>query len=173
MAASPGGVTPAAFLPLPILVLRTGPMLRWMLAALHLLGFGIGLGAVWARARSIGGRPLDLPALHRAFAADSWWGVSAILLVGTGLWRLLAGTEKPTAYYLSSHAFFGKMALLIGILLLEIWPMITLIRWRVQVAKGSLPDPSSAAAIARISYAQAALLIGMVLAATAMARGMG
>jgi putative membrane protein len=148
-------------------------MLRWMLAALHLLGFGIGLGAVWARARSIGGRPLDLPALHRAFAADSWWGVSAILLVGTGLWRLLAGTEKPTAYYLSSHAFFGKMALLIGILLLEIWPMITLIRWRVQVAKGSLPDSSSAAAIARISYAQAALLIGMVLAATAMARGMG
>jgi putative membrane protein len=65
------------------------------------------------------------------------------------------------------------MALLIGILLLEIWPMITLIRWRVQVAKGSLPDSSSAAAIARISYAQAALLIGMVLAATAMARGMG
>jgi putative membrane protein len=148
-------------------------MLRWTLAALHLLGFGIGLGAVWARARSIGSRPLDLPALHRAFAADSWWGLSAILLVGTGLWRLLAGTEKPTAYYLSNHAFFGKMALLIGILLLEIWPMITLIRWRVQVARGSLPDPSPAATIARISYAQAALLIGMVLAATAMARGMG
>jgi putative membrane protein len=148
-------------------------MLRWMLAALHLLGLGIGLGAVWARARSIGSRPLDLPALHRAFAADSWWGVSAIVLIGTGLWRLLAGTEKPTAYYLSNHAFYGKMALLVGILLLEIWPMVTLIRWRVLVAKGAMPDPSAAPAIARISYAQALLLIGMVLAATAMARGLG
>ena len=148
-------------------------MLRWTLAALHLLGFGIGLGAVWARGRSIGTRPLDLPALHRTFAADSWWGVSAIVLIGTGLWRLLAGTEKPTAYYLSNHVFFGKMALLVSILLLEIWPMITLIRWRVLVAKGSLPDPSPASAVARISYLQALLLIGMVLAATAMARGMG
>jgi putative membrane protein len=148
-------------------------MLRWMLAALHLLGFGIGLGAVWARARSIGSRPLDLPALHRTFAADSWWGVSAIVLIGTGLWRLLAGMEKPTAYYLSNHVFFGKMTLLASILLLEIWPMITLIRWRVLVAKGSLPDPSPAYALARISYLQALLLIGMVLAATAMARGMG
>jgi len=148
-------------------------MLRWTLAALHLLGFGIGLGAVWARGRSIGTRPLDLPALHRTFAADSWWGVSAIVLIGTGLWRLLAGTEKPTAYYLSNHVFFGKMALLVSILLLEIWPMITLIRWRVLVAKGSLPDPSPASAVARISYLQALLLIGMVLTATAMARGMG
>jgi putative membrane protein len=51
--------------------------------------------------------------------------------------------------------------------------MITLIRWRVLVAKGSLPDPSPASAIARISYLQALLLVGMVLAATAMARGMG
>ena len=51
--------------------------------------------------------------------------------------------------------------------------MVTLIRWRMLVAKGTLPDPAPAAAIARISYLQAVLLIGMVLAATAMARGMG
>ena len=51
--------------------------------------------------------------------------------------------------------------------------MITLIRWRVQVAKGAQPDPAPAVAIARISYLQALLLIGMVLAATAMARGLG
>ena len=148
-------------------------MLRWILAALHLLGLAIGLGAVWARAGSIGSRPLDLPALRRTFAADSWWGVSAILLIGTGLWRLLASTEKPTRYYLSNHVFYGKMGLLVCILLLEVWPMLTLIRWRVLVAKGSLPDPAPASAIARISYVQALLLIGMVLAATAMARGLG
>ena len=29
--------------------------LRWLLAAVHLLALGIGLGAVWARARSLAG----------------------------------------------------------------------------------------------------------------------
>jgi putative membrane protein len=148
-------------------------MVRWLLAAVHLLGFGIGLGAVWARARSIASRPLDRPALRRTFAADSWWGVSALLLIGSGLWRLLAGTEKPTGYYLVNHVFYMKMALLAGILLLELWPMVTLIRWRMLVAKGTLPEPGPAGAIARISYLQALLLVGMVLAATAMARGIG
>ncbi|HKT61189.1 MAG TPA: DUF2214 family protein [Gemmatimonadales bacterium] len=148
-------------------------MQRWILAAVHLLGFGIGLGAVWARARSIGTRPLDFPALRRTFAADSWWGVSALLLIGTGLWRLLGSTEKPTAYYLANHAFYAKMTLLACILLLELWPMVVLIRWRMLVARGADPDPAPAAAIARISYLQALLLIGMVFAATAMARGMG
>jgi putative membrane protein len=148
-------------------------MLRWILATLHLLGLGIGLGAVWARARALGSKPLDAPALRRVFAADSWWGLAAILWIGTGLWRLLDGIEKPTAYYLSNHAFFAKMALLGAILLLEIWPMITLVRWRVIVAKGALPDLSPAPALARISYLQAGLVILMVLAATAMARGLG
>jgi len=148
-------------------------MLRWVLAALHLLGLAIGLGAVWARGRSLSERPLDSPALRRAFGADSWWGVSAILLISTGLWRLLGGTEKPSAYYLSSHAFVAKMALLAAILVLEIWPMVTLIRWRLVVAKGASPDTRAAATIARISYLQALLLIGMVFAATAMARGLG
>jgi Predicted membrane protein (DUF2214) len=89
-------------------------MVRWLLAAVHLLGFGIGLGAVWARARSVASRPLDQPALRRTFAADSWWGVSALLLIGSGLWRLLVGTEKPTGYYLLNHVFYTKMALLAG-----------------------------------------------------------
>ena len=140
---------------------------------MHVLGLAIGLGAVWARARSLGDRPLDPGALRRTFAADSWWGASAILLIGTGLWRLLAGTEKPTAYYLSSHAFAAKMVLLGGILMLEVWPMVTLIRWRILVAKGGHPGSGPAAAIARISYVQVLLLIGMVFAATAMARGLG
>jgi putative membrane protein len=65
------------------------------------------------------------------------------------------------------------MALLVVILLLELWPMVTLIRWRVLVGQGTVPKPGPTAAIARISYLQALLLVGMVLAATAMARGLG
>jgi putative membrane protein len=145
---------------------------RWLFAWLHLLGLGIGLGAVWARARALGG-PLDTGGLRRAFQADAWWGVAAAIWIATGLVRVIGGHEKGTDYYLQNHVFWGKMALLLVILLLEIGPAVTLARWRSQLAKGAQPDTAPAARFARISYAQALLVLLMVLAATAMARGIG
>ena len=71
-------------------------MLRLLLAALHLIALGIGLGAVWARGNALN-RPLDRAAMVRAFHADTWWGIAAVLWISTGLWRLLAGTEKATS----------------------------------------------------------------------------
>ena len=142
--------------------------LRWMLAAAHLLALGIGLGAVWVRARALRS-DLDGGALRRAFAADSFWGLAGALWIGSGLWRLLAGTEKSTGYYLQNHMFFAKIGFLVLLLLLELWPMVTLVRWR----RGVTPDVRRARRIAGISYAQAALVVLMVFAATAMARGIG
>ena len=100
-------------------------MLRWLLAAVHLLALGIGLGSVWARARLLGAPTLDGPTLRRALAADAWWGVAALLWVSSGLWRLLASTEKPTAYYVGNHVFWTKMALFGAILVLESRPIVT------------------------------------------------
>jgi putative membrane protein len=51
--------------------------------------------------------------------------------------------------------------------------MVTLVRWRVQLARGEAPDTSPAGRFASISHLQAALVLLMVLAATAMARGIG
>jgi putative membrane protein len=56
---------------------------------------------------------------------------------------------------------------------LEIRPMLTLIRWRRQVGMGAAPQTGIAGGLARISFIQAALVVLMVLAATAMARGIG
>lgn len=147
-------------------------LIRWLFAATHLLGLGMALGSVWARARTLRG-PLDAAGLQRVFYADSWWGVSALVLIGTGLVRVMAGLEKGMEYYLQDHLFWGKMAFLLGIFALEISPMVTLVRWRIQVGRGQVPDTSRAGRFARISYAQALLLVLMVLAATAMARGIG
>jgi putative membrane protein len=148
-------------------------MLRWLLAAVHLLALGIGLGSVWARARLLGAPTLDDSTLRRALAADVWWGVAAILWVGSGLWRLLGGTEKTTAYYLENHAFWTKMVLFAAILVLESTPIVRLGTWRRQLARGETPDLRAAPTMARTSYVQAVLVILMVLAATAMARGLG
>jgi len=51
--------------------------------------------------------------------------------------------------------------------------MIGLIQWRRLVARGEVPDTRAASRFARISFIQAALVVLMVLAATAMARGYG
>jgi len=161
--------------PVPVGV-QFAPMLRVTLAALHLFALAFGLGAVYVRGRSLTERPLTLGAVRRAFVADSWWGIAAGLWIATGLWRLFAGTEKATSYYLHNDAFFAKMALLIIILALEIWPMMTLIRWRKAVAKSSdawQPDEIVAGRITKISYIQAALGLAMVVAAVLMARGYG
>ena len=96
-----------------------------------------------------------------------------MLWIGTGLWRLLAGLEKGTGYYLQNQIFLTKMALLVLVLLLELRPMITLIKWRAALSRGQTPDTRAAASLARISFIQAGLIVLMVFAATAMARGVG
>jgi len=146
--------------------------IRWLLAAVHLLALGVGLGAVWARGRALQAR-LDVPALRRVFYADTWWGIAALLWISTGLVRAFGGYEKGAFYYLHNHLFWAKMGLLAAILLLELGPMIALIRWRVAVARGAEPDTRAARRFARISFVQAVLVVLMVLAATAMARGYG
>jgi putative membrane protein len=144
---------------------------RWLVATLHLLALGIGLGAVWVRARSLRG-PLDSGGLRRVIAADAAWGIAALIWISTGIARAFGGLEKGTGYYLNQPAFHVKMGLLLVILLLEISPMIGLGRWRKALRTGTAPDTGAAAAYSRISYVQAALVVLMVFAATAMARGL-
>jgi putative membrane protein len=147
-------------------------LLRSLFAAVHLLALGIGLGAVWGRARAFAGE-LDQAGLRRLFHADAWWGISALLWISTGLTRLLAGLEKATPYYLDNHLFWTKMGLLALVLMLEIAPMVALIRWRLALRRKHQPDTGAALRYARISYLQAGLVVLMVLVASALSRGHG
>lgn len=146
--------------------------IRWLFAALHLLALGVGLGAVWARGRALAGE-LDARGIARALYADNWWGAAAIVWIATGLTRAFAGLEKGTTYYLHNHFFWTKMALLGVVLALEVRPMLALIRWRIALGRGGQPDLRGARQLATISFIEAGLVVLMVLAATAMARGYG
>ena len=152
--------------------MTTLTLLRWTIAAIHLLGLGLGLGAIWSRSRALKD-PSDPRNIQRALFADTLWGVAALLWITTGLARAFAGLEKGSAYYLSNDAFWVKMALLGLVLLLEVWPMVTLIRWRIQLGRGETINTEPARHFAQISAVQTVLVVMMVFAATAMARGLG
>src|SRR5688572_1542365 len=149
-------------------------MLRLALAGLHLIALGLGLGAVLARGTAL--REVLAPgSLRRAFRADVVWGISFGIWLVTGLWRIFAETDKSIGYYMTNHAFFAKMGFLLVILALEISPMITLIRWRRAIGGGEAPeivaDVAAARRIAMFSHVQATLVVLMIFAAVAMARG--
>jgi putative membrane protein len=68
--------------------------------------------------------------------------------------------------------FWGKMSLLALILLLEIRPIVSFTRLRMR-GRDAVIDAAAAATVSRISFVQAVLVVLMVFAATAMARGIG
>ena len=143
-----------------------------LVSALHLLALALGLPGVFLRGRALRG-PLDAAGLGRLFAADTIWGLAALLWLGTGLLRAFGGLEQGSQFYLASPLFGVKMALLGLILLLEIWPMATFIRWRVQRGRGQAPDTAAARRLYRVNQLQVGLLVAMVFAASLMARGVG
>ena len=143
-----------------------------ILSALHLLALAIGLPAVVLRARALRGA-LDDAGLRRLFAADTAWGIAAALWVVTGLLRAFAGFEKGTAFYLGSPLFWAKMTLFLLVVALEIYPMVTLMRWRGVRGRGQMPDTSSARTLYVITHAQMAIAFVMVFVASFMARGFG
>jgi putative membrane protein len=143
-----------------------------VVSALHVLALAIGLPAVFLRGRALKGR-LDAEGLRRLFAADTVWGLAALLWVSTGLLRAFGGLEKGTAFYLASSLFWFKLALFVAIVALELWPMATFIRWRREQKQGMAPDTSRSATFFILSHVQLALVVLMVFVASFMARGFG
>jgi putative membrane protein len=143
-----------------------------IVSALHVLALGIGLPSVFLRGRALKG-PLDAEGLRRLFAADNAWGGAAVLWIVTGLLRAFGGLEKGAHFYLHSRLFWAKIALFATILALEAWPMVTFIRWRIQLGRGRTPDTSSAAVFSVLNHVEMSLVVVIVFVASFMARGFG
>jgi len=144
--------------------------LRYVIATVHLLTFGLGFYSCWARAKALK-KLKDESGINEVLAADNLWGIAAALWLLTGLWRAFGGLEKGSDYYLHNLAFLIKMSLFGLVFALELKPMITFIRWRASLRKNQAIDISVAPSLARLSYIELILLIPIVSMATAMARG--
>lgn len=148
-------------------------MLPAILSALHVLALGIGLGAVFVRGRALravaGG---SLGSLPNVFLADSFWGLAAFLWATSGLARAFSGLEKSPGFYLFNGFFWVKMGLFATVLALEIYPMVTLMRWRYAVKRGTPVDTSRAGLLIRLNDLETALVVLIPFVAAAMARGL-
>ena len=147
-------------------------MISAVVSSLHLLALAMGLPAVFLRGRALKGS-LDAEGLRRLLAADSVWGLAAILWIATGLLRAFGGLEKGTEFYLRSPLFWTKMALFLVVLLLEIRPMTTFIGWRVRLGRGEAIDTSTARVLYTLNHVELAIVVVMVFVASLMARGVG
>jgi len=150
-------------------------VLASVLSALHVLALGVGLGSVFVRGRFL--RALragpDPGALRGLFAADTLWGVAAALWLVTGLWRAFGRVEKAPDFYLRNGFFWIKMALFVAVVALEIWPMLTFIRWRSARRDGRpLPGFDRLARLVLVDDVETALVVVIPFAAAAMARGL-
>lgn len=146
-------------------------LVHWFLAAIHLLAFALGFWAVLTRGTASGRLATGSGDVRRVLLADNLWGIAALILLVTGGMRAFGGFEKGTDYYLHQPLFHLKMTLFVLILLLELAPMITLVKWRIASARGKALDTGRAKLFARISHVEALLLMLMVIAASGMARG--
>ena len=142
-----------------------------LFSGIHMVGLGLAFLGLVQRFHASGEKRLSA-----VFGADNIWGVSAILLLSSGLMRAFGGYEKGSAFYLHNTAFYLKLSFFFIIFILEIFPMVTLIRWRIAVARNLPPAADEVHRklhwIRKISLVQGVLLITLIAMATVMARGL-
>ena len=99
---------------------------------------------------------------------DAIYGASAGALLFVGAFRVFY-FEKGSAYYFHSAPFLAKMALFLAVGLLSVYPTLTFRAW------GSSPsiDARTLRTVRRLVHWELAAIVGIVLCASLMARGIG
>lgn len=101
---------------------------------------------------------------------DGAYGGLALSVIVVGVLRVLFGM-KGWEYYVSNHAFWGKMAAFVIVGLLSIRPTMRILAWRRSGAQ-TVPDGEIAAVRSWIR-GEIFFLVVVIFFAAAMARGIG
>jgi len=118
--------------------------------------------------------PLDLPRARSLIRVDIAYGLSAGLVLASGIARLLWYGKGP-AYYLHNSLFHAKFGLFILIALLSILPTVVFLNWRNDLRAGQVPQLSARLGTLVIMCIRLELLLLLILPllAALMARGFG
>lgn len=144
-----------------------------ILAALHYIALAVGFAGIVYRGRQmkniLNG---SVKTTKDLLFADNLWGIAALLWIVTGFMRVFGTYEKGSQFYLTSHWFYLKMVLFFGVVILEIFPMITFIKWRIdKKSEASSSDFTKLQTLAKINAVEAAVTLLLPFVATIMARG--
>lgn len=141
------------------------------LAALHLvaiLTFVVFLSSQAALCRI---EWMNAAVVERLARLDVIYGVAAMLMIGSGLARLIWGI-KGASWYLSQPMFHIKITIVVVMALLSIWPSIMFRRWRRNLrATGALPDALEVKKVRRLVMIQSHGLPVVAVIAVFWARG--
>ena len=119
-------------------------------------------------------RELTLKSARMLLLVDAIFGVSAGTLLVVGFLRVFF-FEKGAAYYFHSVPFIAKISLFAIVGLLSIYPTRKFLSWRGVLRQGVLPSvqASMLRRIQRIVHWELASVVGILLCAALMARGIG
>lgn len=120
------------------------------------------------------GQKFTLETARKLQVVDRVLGISAGVLLVVGLLRVFY-FEKGAAYYFGNGAFHAKLTLFFLAAFLSIYPTVRFISWRKSLKQGQLPDVSDSQwkRMRRIVHIELATIVGILLAAAMMARGIG
>jgi putative membrane protein len=105
-------------------------------------------------------------------SVDRWYGISAALVIVTGLLLVFFGL-KGSAYYAHNGIFWLKMALFVIIALISIVPTVVYLRWNQRLAPdGSIVlEDAEYGRLRALLWIQVGLLVFIPLCAALMANG--
>ena len=140
---------------------------------LHFTAILILASALGAEALLLRARP-GQETLRALARADMLYGISAGLVLATGLARVYLGA-KGAGFYAASPVFWTKMGLFLVIAVLSIVPTLRVLRWsRASKADAAFwPPPAELARTRRLVMLELHLLALVPLAEVFMARGLG
>lgn len=145
--------------------------LEAILAALHLvaiLTFVVFLSSQAALCRM---EWMNAAVVERLVRLDVIYGAAALVMIGSGLARLLWGI-KGVSWYVSQPLFHIKITIVVVMAILSIWPSIMFRRWRRQLqATGALPDELEVKKVRRLVMIQSHVLPVVAVIAVFWARG--
>ena len=139
----------------------------------ELSAFHADIKSIREQARSKARSAVNAAMVERLAKIDAVYGLSAMLVLGTGLARVFWGV-KGSGWYWANPLLYVKLGMFAAIGLLSIRPTLQFLRWRKALrAAGTLPDEVAVRQVRRLVMVQAHLIPVVPLAAVFLARGYG